>query len=35
MWILPDHSQAAAEKAMAATVSFFLRQSRPPDTQAG
>ena len=34
MWILPDHSQAAAEKAMAATVSFFLRQSRPPDTQA-
>ena len=34
MWILPDHSQAAAEKAMAATVSFFLRQSRPPDAQA-
>jgi acetyl esterase/lipase len=34
MWILPDHSQAAAEKAMGATVSFFLRQSRPPDTQA-
>jgi acetyl esterase/lipase len=34
MWILPDHSQAAAEKAMAATVSFFLRQSRPPDTRA-
>ncbi|MDF9749349.1 alpha/beta hydrolase [Arthrobacter sp. ES3-54] len=34
MWILPDHSQAAAEKAMAATVAFFLRQSRPPDTQA-
>lgn len=34
MWILPDHSQAAAEKAMAATVSFFLRQSGPPDTQA-
>lgn len=34
MWILPDHSQAAAEKAMSATVSFFLRQSRPPDTQA-
>lgn len=34
MWILPDHSQAAAEKAMGATVSFFLRQSRPPDTPA-
>ncbi len=34
MWILPDHSQAAAEKAMAATVSFFVRQSEPPDTQA-
>jgi acetyl esterase/lipase len=31
MWILPDHSQAAAEKAMGATVAFFLRQSRPPD----
>ena len=34
MWILPDHSQAAAEKAMGATVSFFLRQSRSPDTPA-
>ena len=34
MWILPDRSQAAAEKAMGATVSFFLRQSRPPDTPA-
>ena len=34
MWVLPDHSQAAAEKAMAATISFFLRQSRPPDAQA-
>jgi acetyl esterase/lipase len=31
MWILPDHSPAAAEKAMGATVAFFLRQSRPPD----
>ena len=34
MWILPDQSQAAAEKAMGATVSFLLRQSRPPDTPA-
>ncbi|GAA2144931.1 hypothetical protein GCM10009825_36960 [Arthrobacter humicola] len=30
MWILPDHSQAAAEKAMDATVDFFLRQSHVP-----
>ncbi|BCW71060.1 alpha/beta hydrolase [Arthrobacter sp. NicSoilB8] len=34
MWILPDHSQAAADKAMAATVSFFLRQSRHPGAPA-
>ncbi|MGO4804782.1 alpha/beta hydrolase fold domain-containing protein [Arthrobacter sp. 2MCAF15] len=34
MWILPDHSQAAAEKAMGATLSFFLRQSRSADTPA-
>ncbi|PVZ59638.1 alpha/beta hydrolase [Arthrobacter sp. H-02-3] len=30
MWILTDHSQAAAEKAMDATVDFFLRQSHVP-----
>ena len=30
MWILPDHSQAAAEKAMDATVDFFLRQAHVP-----
>ncbi len=34
MWILPDHNRAAAEKVLAATVSFFLRQSRPPHAQA-
>ena len=34
MWTLPDRSQAAAEQAMDATVTFFLRQSRPPDTPA-
>ena len=30
MWTLPDHSQAAAEKAMDATVDFFLRQAHVP-----
>ncbi|WP_370121168.1 alpha/beta hydrolase fold domain-containing protein [Arthrobacter sp. MW3 TE3886] len=30
MWVLPDHSQAAAEKAMDATVDFFLRQAHVP-----
>ncbi|MGY3379986.1 acetyl esterase/lipase [Arthrobacter sp. TE12231] len=30
MWILTDNSQAAAEKAMDATVDFFLRQSHVP-----
>ncbi len=30
MWSLPDGSPAAAEKAVAATVSFFLRQSGLP-----
>jgi acetyl esterase/lipase len=34
MWTLPDQSQAAAEKAMGATVSFFLRQSQAPDPPA-
>ncbi|MFF2029170.1 alpha/beta hydrolase fold domain-containing protein [Arthrobacter sp. NPDC058192] len=31
MWTLPDQSLAAAERAMGATVSFFLRRSRTPD----
>lgn len=30
MWSLPDGNPAAAEKALAATVSFFLRQSGLP-----
>ncbi|AXJ11924.1 alpha/beta hydrolase [Arthrobacter sp. PM3] len=30
MWVLPDHSQEAAEKAMDATVDFFLRQAHVP-----
>lgn len=30
MWVLPDHSQAAAQKAMDATVDFFLRQAHLP-----
>ena len=30
MWVLPDHSPAAAEKAMDATVDFFLRQAHVP-----
>ena len=30
MWTLPDHSQAAAEKAMDATVDFFLRHAHVP-----
>jgi acetyl esterase/lipase len=30
MWVLPDRSQAAAEKAMDATVDFFLRQAHVP-----
>jgi len=30
MWTLPEHSQAAAEKAMDATVDFFLRQAHIP-----
>jgi dipeptidyl aminopeptidase/acylaminoacyl peptidase len=30
MWTLPDGSAAAAEKAFAATVSFFRRQSGIP-----
>ncbi|MFH5879423.1 alpha/beta hydrolase fold domain-containing protein [Arthrobacter sp. NA-172] len=30
MWSLPDGSRAAAEKAMAATVTFFRRQSGVP-----
>ena len=32
MWTLPGQSLAAAEKAMGATVSFFLRRSQTPDT---